>query len=503
MKFHQLLLTALLLVLSGIMIGIMLIMLRIDVPGVFEPTEVTVTEVSRVSSDINREVLSDLNPIFSISEVADAVVPTVVYIETQVSARSMMPNDENHNFNDRFWERILPRGQSNAIGSGVIISPDGFILTNNHVIEGGRNIRVTLADKREFPATVVGRDPSTDLAVIKIDGQDLPNITIGNSDHLRVGDWVMAVGNPLRLRSTVTSGIVSALSRDVQIINDRLRIENFIQTDAAINRGNSGGALVNISGELIGINTAIATESGNYQGYGFAVPINMAFKIGRDLIEFGEVKRAFLGVEINSVNQSRAIELDMPFIRGVEIRNIVQNGSANISGIKRNDVILEIEGVPVNESNQLQGQIALYRPGDEIRVNLWRDGEEIEKNITLLGMENEAISSWAGQPFQEIIEDEETDSAFPNTTILQLDEGLSVATITEDDDNNYQVLIVNVATDSYAYRLGLRENDRLLELNGVQVSRATEVAELWPELLEESEITARILRDDQIVILSR
>jgi S1-C subfamily serine protease len=244
---------------------------------------------------------------------------------------------------------------------------------------------------------VIGSDPTTDLAVIKVDANDLPAIIIGNSDQLNVGDLVVAIGNPFRLRSTVTAGIVSALDRNVDIINDQMRIESFIQTDAAINRGNSGGALINEYGELVGINTAIATENGAYQGYGFAIPINMAFKIARDIIEFGEVQRAYLGVQIQAVDQDRASQLGMYGINGVEIVNLVKNSAASQAGLLVNDVILSVNGSYVNESNELQAKIALHRPGEEVILNIWREGNIISLNTKLAGLNNAQIRSWLGR----------------------------------------------------------------------------------------------------------
>ncbi|HLR31577.1 MAG TPA: trypsin-like peptidase domain-containing protein, partial [Fodinibius sp.] len=264
----------------------------------------------------------------------------------------------------------------------------------NHVIERAveEGIKVILNDKRTFSARVVGTDPSTDLAVMKIDALDLPAITIGNSNEVRVGEWVLAVGNPFRLRSTVTAGIVSALSRDMQIIQDRMRIESFIQTDAAINKGNSGGALVNTSGELIGVNTAIASMSGNYQGYGFAAPSNLALKVARDLIEYGEVHRALLGVTISTVDAEVADELAMDRIRGVLIQEIRRGGAADEFGLRPNDVVLSVNKSTVNESNQLQQKIAVLTPGETVQLRIWRDGQEFDKKVELGAMESDQVA---------------------------------------------------------------------------------------------------------------
>jgi serine protease Do len=398
MKLHHKILTGILLILTGIMAGMVIMVYYAGIMRVI-PTQVNVTEVTRSVGFTELEGRPLLAPasLPALRDVAEMVTANVVYIETELPVRRQeLPDDENHNFDDSLWERFVPRRRASTIGSGVLISADGFIITNNHVIASSdnRNITVTLNDKRTFEASVVGRDPSTDLAVIKIDGFDLPHAVIGNSDGVRVGDWVVAVGNPFRLRSTVTAGIVSALGRNVDIIADQMRIESFIQTDAAINRGNSGGALVNQFGELIGINTAIATENGSYQGYGFAIPINMAFKISRDLIEFGQVRRAFLGVQIASVGMTRARQLGIDPIQGVEIVGVVRNGAAFTGGLRLNDVILSVDGFSVNEANELQERIALRRPGEEVSLVVWRGGRSVETSLRLLGMEDEAIRTW-------------------------------------------------------------------------------------------------------------
>jgi S1-C subfamily serine protease len=274
------------------------------------------------------------------------------------------------------------------MGSGVVLSEDGFILTNAHVIDGASqgDVRVTLADNREYDAIIVGADPSTDIAVLKIQAEDLSAVTVGDSDGVAVGDWVLAIGNPFRLRSTVTAGIVSALSRQVEIIEDALSIESFIQTDAAINTGNSGGALVNLRGELVGINTAIASRSGSYQGYGFAVPSNLALKVATDIIELGEAQRGLLGVTIASVNNAIAEELSLEEVAGVLVVGVVETSDA-YNNLQTEDVIVAVNDVSVRESNQLQERIALHRPGETVQLTLLRNGQRIQRSVTLMGSE--------------------------------------------------------------------------------------------------------------------
>ena len=279
---------------------------------------------------------------------------------------------------------------SSSSGSGVIISPDGFIATNNHVIEDGKKIDVTLNDRRKFKAEVIGTDPSTDIALLKIEaGQGpFPFVRFGNSDSIRVGEWVLAVGNPFDLESTVTAGIVSAKGRNIDILEDTYKVESFIQTDAAVNPGNSGGALVNSAGELVGINTAIITRSGRYEGYSFAVPANLVRKVVRDLREFGAVQRAILGIGIDDVTNEMADRLDLDAISGVYISRVTPNSGAAEAGLQRGDVILRINGVQTNSSPELQEQIARYRPGNTVDVDYVREGQRLKAAVTLKNKSN-------------------------------------------------------------------------------------------------------------------
>ena len=338
--------------------------------------------------------VSNLNALFR--SVSKEVTPSVVFIQVDVPSSGELPREWFHDFDNDRGERLFrDRVPRQSVGSGVIISHDGYIVTNNHVIEGADRIQVTLADKRQFEARTIGADHSTDLAVIKIDGaRNLPVVRLGDSDKLQVGDWVLAVGNPFRLTSTVTAGIISALGRQVHIIEDRFGIEDFIQTDAAINPGNSGGALVNLNGELVGISTAIATESGSYEGYGFAVPVSLVERVVKDLIAFGEVQRGFLGVTIDEVTARRAGQLGMPAVQGVLLGDVTQGGAASRAGLRKGDVVLSIDGRSVNAPNELQRAIARYRPGDRIGVTVWRKGEMAEFNVELLGRSDPSYRDW-------------------------------------------------------------------------------------------------------------
>jgi len=270
-------------------------------------------------------------------------------------------------------------------GSGVIVSPDGYIVTNNHVVQDATTVTVVLNDKREFDAKILGTDPSTDIAVVKIDEKDLPYIVYGNSDDLKIGEWVLAVGNPFNLTSTVTAGIVSAKARNIDILGmpDGSAIESYIQTDAAVNRGNSGGALVNTRGELVGINAAIASGTGYYAGYSFAIPVNIAKKVVADLIEFGAVQRAFLGVSIRDIDSKFAGENNIRQLRGVYISDVTDNSSASEAGIRKGDVITAIDGINVNSTSELLEQVGQYRPGDKAKVSVLREGSEKDFQVTL------------------------------------------------------------------------------------------------------------------------
>ncbi len=294
---------------------------------------------------------------------------------------------------DDLFEFRSPRGNfgqrmpQEASGSGVIISADGYIVTNNHVIEKSTEIKVTLNDKRSYTATLVGADPSTDIALIKIDEKDLTFLEFGNSDNLLIGEWVLAVGNPFNLTSTVTAGIVSAKARSINLLagrnGEKYAIESFIQTDAAVNPGNSGGALVNLRGNLVGINTAIASNTGSYSGYSFAVPSTIVKKVVNDIKKFGKVKRGIMGVSIQNIDSKLAKELKLDKIEGVHIADITEGGAAKKAGIRKGDIVLEIENKKVNSPSELQEQISKFRPDDKIKIKIKRKNDIKELFVTL------------------------------------------------------------------------------------------------------------------------
>lgn len=320
------------------------------------------------------------------TEAAANTVHAVVHIKTEYQRKSSV-YDYFFDFNDFFGNRS-PRGGSAPIvatGSGVIISPDGYIVTNNHVVTESNKVEVTLNDKRTYEAEIIGLDPSTDLALLKIDAKDLPYTVYGNSDHLKVGEWVLAVGNPFNLTSTVTAGIVSAKARNINILGspDGSAIESFIQTDAAVNRGNSGGALVNTRGELVGVNAAIASGTGYYAGYSFAIPSNIVRKVVADLKEFGTVQRGFMGVSIRELDSKLAAEQGISDIRGVYVAEVTENGSAREAGIRSGDIIMNIEGVAVNSTSELLEIIGQHRPGDKVNVAVKRNNKDLSFTVTL------------------------------------------------------------------------------------------------------------------------
>jgi Do/DeqQ family serine protease len=296
-------------------------------------------------------------------------------------------------------------------GSGVIISDDGYIVTNNHVVEGSSNIEVILSNNRRYYAKLVGVDPTTDLALLKIRGRNMPFIRYGDSDNLSPGEWVLAVGNPFDLNSTVTAGIVSAKARNIQILNDRnnLEVEAFIQTDAAVNPGNSGGALVNLRGELVGINSAIATTTGSYQGYSFAIPVSLVRKVMDDLLEFGQVQRGLLGVQITNVDATVSERRSLNVEQGVLIEHVNEGSAAENSGMKSGDIIIGIDGHVVTSVSELQEWVARNRPGSEINVSFLRDGEKREVRARLRNnagnesMERKAVNHViAGARFEDV-----------------------------------------------------------------------------------------------------
>ena len=321
--------------------------------------------------------------VVSFAEAAEKTVNTVVHIRTEI-----VTTNRYYDFFGPFLEQIyggkiqMPDNVSVGFGSGVVISPDGYIVTNNHVVENARKIEVTFNDKHKRIATIVGTDPTTDIALIKVEATGLEYLTFGDSDKVKVGEWVLAVGNPFNLTSTVTAGIVSAKARSINILGEGT-IESFIQTDAAVNPGNSGGALVNTNGDLIGINAAIASRTGSYEGYSFAIPSNIAKKVVEDFLIYGALQRAYLGISMVEITEGLADYKGLDGLSGVYVASVSKDAAADRAGIKKDDIILSINGLSVDTRAQLMGALGQYRPGDKVNMKIRRGDKEMIVKVTL------------------------------------------------------------------------------------------------------------------------
>lgn len=422
---------------------------------------------------VPKELLALQNTSEAFVQIAESVVPTVVTIQSTrlVSMADLQRFHNRDELHDLFRFRVPGELRQQGSGSGIIVSEEGFILTNVHVVDKAEEVRVLLYDNREFDAHIVGLDPLTEVAVVKISASDLPVARLGNSDEIRVGEWVLAVGNPLELRSTVTAGIISAKQREIDIIDDTYRVENFLQTDAAINPGNSGGALVNLGGQVIGVNTAIATESGYNAGFGFAIPINLARKIMLDLIHKGKVERGYLGIAMQNVNEkkARAFALDKP--RGVFIDRVLKDSPAEQAGVRAKDVLLQIEDQEVNKSNQVQAIIAKKNPGESVRLHVLRNHDQLAIDVVLGIKETGAIriSSRREKP------------SFENL-------GLDIEELTRDlaDDLGYHgergVVVAKVERLSPAEDAGLLEGDVIVEVDDTSIESQNDFYTKIPEL---------------------
>jgi serine protease Do len=424
------------------------------------------SEASTIYSEVSQEdeipvTASNFNPGTMFVDVVKRVRPAIVTIYTTKNVK--VPNNPWHDFFREFgYREENPQGnqrefQQNGLGSGIIINSDGYILTNHHVIKDVDELKVKLIDGREADAKVLGTDPSTEVALIKIDLDDLTSANLGNSDNLEIGEWVIAIGSPLELTSTVTAGIVSALSRDIPIIRNQTTsgIDNFIQTDAAINPGNSGGALVNLKGEVIGINTAIASGTGSYIGYGFAVPINIAKNVIDDIIKYGEVRRGYLGVYIENMDvvKAKGVGLDKP--RGVLITSVIEGKAAAEAGLEAGDVILKVEGLEVNKVNELQAKVASYNPGDEISLVVWRDSKELTIEVELQGIDG-TLTAAPTDKKQEEKKIEKVGIQVKDLTSSQLSQM----------NLDYGIRVQSVDRNSKAARAGLGPNEVIYEIDG-------------------------------------
>ena len=387
---------------------------------------------------------------------AEQTVHAVVHVHTKALVGGQADNPIMEWF---YGDRYSKPREVSGYGSGVIISNDGYIITNNHVIEDAESVEVTLNDKRTLAAQVIGRDPSTDIALLKVKSDNLPFIKYGDSEALKLGEWVLAVGNPFNLTSTVTAGIVSALGRNLGLLEGDYRIESFIQTDAALNMGNSGGALVNTKGLLVGITSAIISPSGAYSGNSFAIPVSIVKKVVDDLKEFGEVQRAIIGVNIRDINSEDADKQSLGSVKGVLITGIVPDGAASAAGLKEDDVIIEFDGVDVNSTSELQVQVGKHRPGDKATVTILRKGKETTVPIVLKNVAGNTSVVTAAMNGESVF-------------------GAKLAALgsseKKDMSVDYGVKVVELGEGRFK-DLGIKKGYVILSVNGKKVKSASEV----------------------------
>ena len=407
----------------------------------------------------------------SFSEVVKRVGPSVVKITTQIKApKSMLVPNGFPGFDGNNAPEVRPMPQG-GVGSGVIISQDGYIATNNHVIDGARDVTVTLTDAREFAAKVVGRDEQTDIAVIKVDARELPAVTFADTSKIEVGDRVLAIGNPFGIGETVTSGIVSAKGRQIGILAGVQGYEDFIQTDAAINPGNSGGALVDVAGRLVGINTAILSRNGGFQGVGLAVPANMVAQVADSLVKTGKVVRGYLGVNIQNVTPALAESLALPDTKGALISEVVADAPAAEAGLQEGDVIVAVNGQPVEDANELKLQVSAVAPGSKLSLEILRGGEKRAFSAVSSERPGYRLGAQSIEPFS------------------QRDEGALKGVAVDDINPEARrqlniparlngAVITSVAPDSAAAKAGIRRGDVILEINKQPVNSAEDAVEL-------------------------
>lgn len=398
----------------------------------------------------------------SFVEAAESTVNAVVHIRTEIKQRSSSYDDFFGSLREYLYGSPY-HGNSRSLvgfGSGVVLSDDGYIVTNNHVVEGADNIEVTFNDKRKMKAVVVGTDPTTDIALIKVESNNLPFLVFGNSDNVKIGEWVLAVGNPFNLTSTVTAGIVSAKARNINILGNGSSVDSFIQTDAVINRGNSGGALVNTSGELVGINAAIASRTGVYEGYSFAIPANIVKKVVDDIIRYGEPQRAYLGVEIREMDEELAKEAGEAEIKGVYVARVVENGGAEAAGIKAGDVILEVNERQVNTLAQLLEAVGQYRPGETVSVVALRDGKKFTKEVKLRNQDGTT-------------EVKKREEFFYNADL-----GVTLERLRDADKSSYGIthgLKITEVKEGVLRRGGIGKDFIILQINGQKVDNKSDL----------------------------
>jgi Do/DeqQ family serine protease len=407
---------------------------------------------------------------------AAMVTPAVVHIKTTYSNSSQGNSGRDQMqdlFEDFFGGRRRPQGPAQGSGSGVIISEDGYIVTNNHVVDDADKIDVILPDKRAFVAKIIGRDANTDLALLKIDGSGFPIVKLGNSDNVRVGEWVLAVGYPFALNTTVTAGIVSAKGRQIGILDQgnnqnnngepqaRTAIESFIQTDAAINRGNSGGALVNTKGELIGVNAAIASQSGSYEGYGFAIPVNLAKKVLNDFKEFGSVRRGYIGINFTGLDAEQSKRLGVSEINGLYVNEVIPGSGADKGGLKEGDIITKVDGTQILSPSDLQERIGRLGPGDKVQLTYLRDGKSSLTTVTLKG------------------EDSVKTASSGSSGAADKNLGASFAPLTDVLKKKYKintgVVVSSVKPGGFFDQLDVAQGTVIISINGRQIAKVEDI----------------------------
>ncbi|MDO4497360.1 MAG: Do family serine endopeptidase [Bacteroidales bacterium] len=417
----------------------------------------------------NRASVTDNDFTAAAEKTVNAVVSIVNYKQTQQQQYQSMDPFFDFFFGNRGYQQPqqAPQQRASGMGSGVIISADGYIVTNNHVIDGADELKVTLNDQREFEATLVGTDPSTDIALLKIEAKELPTVVFGESDALKLGQWVLAVGNPFGLNSTVTAGIVSAKARQLGMGSQgrQMGIESFIQTDAAVNPGNSGGALVNTAGELIGINTAIYSQTGNYAGYSFAVPSSIVKKVVADLRQYGQVQRAVLGISIRNIDSELVEKEELSLNEGVYVGEVLEEGAAREAGMQKGDVITAIGKSPVKNMGQMMGELARYTPGDKVQVTVDRKGKTVVLNCTLKNSQGNT----------EVIAKKKSESL-----------GVDFKNLTPQELAKYGVrrgvLVKEVKQGGAFARAGVREKFLIVKVNDRPVSSDKEIEAIYNQL---------------------
>lgn len=389
-----------------VLLGVIAVLITVILVDKLKPTQTDVTNQSEQRISVQPQIPVQKTALMASGQNADFVgaaektVNAVVHIRTEIIRKSNSYDDFFGMFHEYLYGQTPQTNRSQiGFGSGVVLSADGYIVTNNHVVEGADNIEVTFNNKHKRKAVVIGTDPTTDLALIKVEAENLDFLTLGNSDEVKIGEWVLAVGNPFNLTSTVTAGIVSAKARNINILGNNSSIESFIQTDAAINPGNSGGALVNTEGELIGINAAIASHTGVYEGYSFAIPSNLVRKVVDDLLQYGELQRAYLGVVIQEMTAELAEEKGIEKINGVYVVEVSENSGAKDAGIKSDDVILSVNNNEVNSLSQLLESVNQYRPGDKVNIKVLRNNQEKIFSVELRNQEGTTEVSKRGESF--------------------------------------------------------------------------------------------------------